>query len=221
MYISAVRYYICSVIAMLTHFNWWVCAPLLFKREVVITHRSGFKFHVGNVEDIIMIKEVLSDRCHEQIRKVRKHDTVVDIGAGVGDFAVAAGGRAKNIYSYENDKKKIDLMKKNMRLNNMQNVHVVAKKAPTARIILTGIDMCDFFKIDCEGCEYSVFNGFDSSDARKIHYIAMEAHRFDKEMSMRYKILLATLHQYYKNVVVIPTVAHSNVDYVYAYGHRK
>lgn len=218
--LKAVVYYVYSLYQLLTHFNWWVCILLLFKKDVCVTHKSGYVFFIGSIEDIIMIKEVLSDKCHEQVRSVNSGDVVVDIGAGIGDFAISAGSPASHVYSYECNSEKTRLFKKNIAANNVSNVTVHTKRAQGVRTILAQVGSCDFFKIDCEGCEYHVFKNFSKSEARRIRFIAMEVHRFNAHMSNRYLHLIHTLKRHYKSVIVIPTEAHPDVSYVYAFGKK-
>lgn len=62
------------------------------------------------------------------IKSVKKGDTVFDIGANVGYYAVLASklvGIKGKVYAVEPDRKNVELLKKNIELNNCLNVEVV------------------------------------------------------------------------------------------------
>ncbi|WP_229570372.1 FkbM family methyltransferase [Saccharolobus caldissimus] len=87
---------------------------------------------------------------------------VLDIGAGIGDSSIyfsLAG--AKEVVAVEIDKKKIELMRENLRINNIQNVIVVDRGVgieDNENIIsysnlIRNYGPFDIAKIDCDGCE--------------------------------------------------------------------
>ncbi len=62
------------------------------------------------------------------IKSVKKGDTVFDIGANVGYYTILASkliGAKGKVYALEPDRKNIELLKKNIELNNCLNVEVV------------------------------------------------------------------------------------------------
>ncbi|TDI95565.1 MAG: hypothetical protein E2O29_04160 [Deltaproteobacteria bacterium] len=69
--------------------------------------------------------------------------------------------------------------------------------------------------MDCEGCEYNIFENVTSAVLDKIEYIAMEVHFFSSEMQEKCKALVALLSKKFK-VIETPSPAHSNIAFVYA-----
>mgnify|MGYP001770647201 CR=1 FL=1 len=94
-----------------------------------------------------------------------KGKRVLDIGAGVGDspiyFSLAG---AREVVAVEIDRKKVELMRENLKLNRISNVIVVDKGvAPTDGENLISWEKLvkeygpfDAAKIDCDGCERAI-----------------------------------------------------------------
>ena len=94
-----------------------------------------------------------------------KGKRVLDIGAGIGDSSIyfsLAG--AKEVVAVEIDRKKVELMRENLKLNGISNVTIVDKGvAPTDGENLISWDRLikeygpfDAAKIDCDGCERAI-----------------------------------------------------------------
>jgi FkbM family methyltransferase len=62
------------------------------------------------------------------IKSVKKGDTVLDVGANVGYYTVLASklvGAKGKVYAFEPDRRNVELLNKNIKLNNCLNVEVV------------------------------------------------------------------------------------------------
>lgn len=63
------------------------------------------------------------------LKTVKKGDVVIDIGANIGYYSVLASklvGKSGKVFAFEPDPQSIKLLERNIRLNNCQNVEVVA-----------------------------------------------------------------------------------------------
>jgi len=97
---------------------------------------------------------------------------VVDIGASVGDTATyfAVKG-AKHIYGFEVNPERWKVGKENLKKNGIKN----------ATLYLSGFKQslvkqkANILKVDCEGCEYSLFRELGSS-LKKFEQIIVEYH---------------------------------------------
>ncbi len=174
--LNRIGYYIGSMILILNKTR--LSYPLNF-REL------DLKFYVCNIKDVLVIKEVLIDKDYEQNKvKLTPHDkVVVDIGGGVGDFAIYAGKKlpSSKIYTFEPNSKYFELIEKNKMINRIRNVGVykfpVAKMETVFNIIKR--DRIDFLKIDCEGCEYKLITPQAVKYLKRVNKIALEYHDFD------------------------------------------
>jgi len=68
----------------------------------------------------IFIRECYSDGT------INANATIVDIGANIGCFSLLAARTASRVIACEPHPKNLDLLKKNIVLNNVQNVEIVA-----------------------------------------------------------------------------------------------
>ncbi len=91
---------------------------------------SGLRFSVRNAMDIWCIKETFIDHFYERCGTPLSDSwTVVDIGAGLGDFSILAarGYPASRVYAYEPFRASFDLLRKNLLLNQVANVQAFSQ----------------------------------------------------------------------------------------------
>ncbi len=92
---------------------------------VVIELKNGLRFRVRTWMDLWVLKEACLDRQYENAgAAIQDGWTIIDIGAGLGDFAVSAA-RAhprSTVYAYEPFPESFQLMRENRRLNHIENV---------------------------------------------------------------------------------------------------
>lgn len=133
--------------------------------------------------DIWTVKEVVVDNCY-QIESDKKLDTVIDVGSGVGDFSIMVSSNANKVISYDVNDSAIECFKKNLKINKVAKVVICNKKVTSLDEVFkeNKLNKCDLLKVDCEGCEYQIFESTSESTLKKILNIVMEYHLFDKKM---------------------------------------
>lgn len=216
--LSALRYYASSIPTLLMLIDFWRVPLLARGKPVLVTTRSGLRFYVANLMDVWLMKEVVLDRQYDERRAIRPGDTVVDIGASIGDFSVLAARSAGRVIAYELDAGRIRLARKNLQINGITNVTLHHAAAPSLDTIFAehGIERCDFLKVDCEGCEYEVLGGGADGALARVQYIAMEAHLETPERARQYGLLRKRLAESGFEVSELDTPVHSTTKLVYA-----
>lgn len=100
------------------------------RRPFPIRLADGTRFLVRNALDIWLVKENCLDRDYER-GAVAIHDgwTVVDIGAGTGEFAVCVARRNPRsiVHAFEPLPESFSLLCENVRLNRISNVHTISR----------------------------------------------------------------------------------------------
>ena len=95
--------------------------------QVIELSKSGIRFRTRGVMDIWTIKETFLDRFYEKFgTPIGDGWTVVDIGAGIGDFSILAAVRhPKNmVFAFEPNRDSCSLLLENLKLNQVSNVRV-------------------------------------------------------------------------------------------------
>lgn len=123
-------YYLTSLPTLLTGIKNW---PIVVRRllrsmdrsEIPIELENGSRFKVRSVMDIWIIKETCLDRDYERYGCPIEGDwVIVDIGAGLGDFAICAAREhpRSKIYAYEPFPESYKLLMENIALNEVTNI---------------------------------------------------------------------------------------------------
>ena len=124
-------YYARSIVRLLTGVgNWPLAVRLFLSRDprgtvVIRLRKSGVQFRVRGPMDVWIVKETYLDRFYERYgTPIGDGWTVVDIGAGIGDYAIyAALGHPQNtVYAFEPFPESFALLQENLQLNQAANV---------------------------------------------------------------------------------------------------
>jgi len=165
-----------------------------FRHKGVVLEYQPIHYH-GLVENYLL------DIYHTSM--IKPGDVVVDLGAGIGDFAIRAMRRAKYVIAVEPNNEDFQLLCRNLQVNGSHNVVPldtgVASKAGMKQITYQGrtysfrvetlaemlegqhISGVDFIKLDIEGFETEVIES--SIDIiKQVRVIAIELHGTKKEI---------------------------------------
>jgi FkbM family methyltransferase len=130
---SRLIYYLSSIPTLLLGIrNWPVMLAAFLRLPVrkpftVRLRQSGLIFRARSAMDVWIIKESCLDRNYEAASvPVRDGWTIMDIGAGLGDFTVHAARLNRNgtVYAFEPFPESFALLEQNVRLNGLENVRL-------------------------------------------------------------------------------------------------
>jgi FkbM family methyltransferase len=267
--LSRWRYYLSSIPTLLLAIKNWPTVLAVFlglpvRTPFTIELRGGGRYRARSRMDVWIIKETCIDRDYERgMVPVEDGWTVVDIGAGAGDFAisVALRGPRCRVLAFEPWKESFDLMRENLALNALSNVQpfpeavagrrgelvlttptgiegqhrtsatteaqaAAEPRAPGVRVPAvslaeafdrSGVSVCDFLKIDCEGGEYDIL--FHAGDAlARVRHIAMEYH--DGVTPWSHRDLVVFLEANGFDTRRRPSPAHANLGFLFAANRR-
>jgi FkbM family methyltransferase len=129
-------YYLASIPTLLWGIREWPRVLALFwglpiRRPLTVSLRqSGLQFRIRSAMDLWIIKETCLDREYERYGgQIQAGWNVVDVGAGLGDFALLAASRVGErgrVYAFEPLPESYALLEHNLRINQVQNVHLFA-----------------------------------------------------------------------------------------------
>ena len=150
MKLSTAAYYARSIPKLLWHVSPRAKVVALFARRkqseplIIRLRGSGLQFRVRTAMDVWIIKETCLDRDYENLRNrvspteivdvpgrrkpismtLQDNWTIIDIGAGLGDFTAYAAQRSPNgrVLAYEPFPESFALLQQNVALNNLKNV---------------------------------------------------------------------------------------------------
>jgi FkbM family methyltransferase len=267
LFFSRWRYYLSSIPTLLLQIRNWPTVLAVFLglpvgKPFTIELRRGGRYRARSKMDVWIIKETCIDRDYERgAVPVEDGWTVVDIGAGAGDFAisVALRGPRSRVFAFEPWRESFDLMRENLALNNLSNVQpfpeaVAGKRGelvlstptgiegqhrtsdaagapspsdsgvrvpavPLSEVLdRSGIAVCDFLKIDCEGGEYDILFHAGEEALGRIRHIAMEYH--DGVTPWSHRDLVAFLESHGFTTRRRPSPAHANLGFLFAANRR-
>lgn len=169
-----------------------------------VVTKDGNKFYMSRL--INTVTQVRRDYVFDDIRN---DDSVIDIGAGIGAFAIPASRKARHVYALEPIT--ADMLKDNILLNKRQNIHVLdvalgdgsprtiewfgksrTMRTHTLSEIRSLCGGCDFLKMDCEGCEWHISPG----ELLGIRRVEMEVHELGFPLSRMEHTLVAAGFKY-------------------------
>jgi FkbM family methyltransferase len=97
------------------------------RRPLEVRLDSGARFRVSKRMDVWILKESCLDLVYERGANVEDGWTVVDVGAGLGDFAIHVARRRPRatVYAFEPLPESFARLEENIRLNGLTNVRAV------------------------------------------------------------------------------------------------
>jgi hypothetical protein len=133
-----------------------------------LIEKEGFNWGPPNLLGRrIVYWEIWQDKCYEKIFEVEENDIVVDLGAGIGDFAWSIKHKNPSaIYCFEPALESLPTLEDNK--SRISNCHIIKKFMSDVNdennitwdyfLKSNNLEKIDFVKTDCEGGEYEIFN---------------------------------------------------------------
>lgn len=218
-FFSTLRYYSSSISTLLLKTSFWKIPLLIFRKPILFNIEKNYNFYIANLMDIWILKEVVLDRQYQFYSNASRSWIVVDVGAGIGDFSILMSKSVKHVYSFEPDKSRTFLARKNIFLNRSKNITLVEQRVQNLEKTLKTYEIkrCDLLKVDCEGCEYQIFSNLSMDTLKRIKQIVMEVHLFNEKMRVRYQELKEVLVMNGFTIKEEENPVHGYLRFLYAY----
>ncbi len=135
----------------------------LFQNKRFLVKIKGFNFATRLV-DFLFLKEVFIDKDYTTVKEFNPHGVVLDLGAGIGDYAVLASEQANLVVSIEKSREEFELLLENAKLNNKSNIlsmNIELSKKYTVDFLVSRHlkQKIDLIKMDIEGFEFEALKG--------------------------------------------------------------
>lgn len=138
--VSRFAYYLSSVPTLIRGIeNWQTAAAALAgagpREPFLLRLRDGSRFYVRGGMDVWVLKETVLDRQYEAGGSgMLDAGTVLDIGAGLGDFAISVALRhpRARVLAYEPFPESFELLNRNLAVNRVENVTARSEAVGTA-----------------------------------------------------------------------------------------
>lgn len=132
-FFSKWSYYLRSIPTLLQGVrNWYTTARLFLGMpagdHTIVELKDGARFKVRSFMDVWILKETYLERDYERYgTTIRDTWTVIDIGAGLGDFAISIALQHPDcqIYAFEPFSESFRLLEENLALNQITNVRAL------------------------------------------------------------------------------------------------
>jgi precorrin-6B methylase 2 len=216
---ETVLYYWHSLFSLQRNVNNWTRIPQVFFRQpLTLELPDDLKLRANGPMQVWTIKEVCLDEFYNAYFEPEKGWTIIDIGAGLGDFAIYNAGRVKKVIGYDKNTLTDGLFKENIKLNKVKNVIFKNKLAKSLDEILkeNKLIKCDLIKLDCEGAEYALLNPASIATLKKFTRIVMEYHLFNDEQKRQFKVLVKKLKDAGYKITEDQNPVHSNLGFLFA-----
>ncbi|OGV96815.1 hypothetical protein A2W24_03185 [Microgenomates group bacterium RBG_16_45_19] len=212
---TAAGYYLSSMVTLATKikgFRWHA------KGDHWVKLRNGLSFYWQKPMDLWEIKEVAIDRQYEAVKSLKGGEVVIDIGAGIGDFALTAARAGATVLAFDKDNNRVNRLKKNIKTNQLTGIKVWVQEVKSLDELMTShrIRRCDFLKVDCEGAEYPIFKQSSTRSLQRVKHMAMEAHLFTGKMEEDFDRLVARLRKLGFDCQVFNNEVHRQLKMVFA-----
>lgn len=130
MFFSRLFYYLSSIPTLFWGIRNWPGMTISFlvssdSKQPIVDLRNSCRFQIRTPMDVWIIKETCLDRQYQRSSvEIKDGWSVLDIGAGLGDFAICVAKNCPSsvIHAYEPFPESFELLKKNLNLNHVSNV---------------------------------------------------------------------------------------------------
>ena len=111
------------------HLERWNISPNVYPRQIMQT-RFGIQGIIFEVHNLFETNRVIfyddeEDFLSKLLSDLREHDVFFDIGACIGLFSIHAAKRCKQVYAFEPDPEFREHLKRNVSINNLENLSVL------------------------------------------------------------------------------------------------
>jgi SAM-dependent methyltransferase len=181
-HLRKVPYYARSAAALVRTVEGRALPRVLLRRPGPIALRNGLTLEVPSLLGLLVLEEIVCDDVYRVRELGEDTSLVVDVGAGIGDFALLVASRfpQATVIACEPNPRTFAVLARNVERNAAANVDARAVAVGTCDSYapldeLVGGREADLVKIDCEGAELDVLESL-GAQLRRVRRFAIEYH---------------------------------------------
>ena len=140
--------------------------------KIIQLRSSSLQFKVRSPMDVWSLKETFLDRFYDVFGfPIQKNWTVIDIGAGLGEYTLFAAQQTdRQVIAFEPFPQSIILLNENIQLNNLKNIYAYQEAVSSKEGTLT---------LDLSSDEPLQFQGLNNGDTAKAKGISVSSRTLD------------------------------------------
>ncbi len=188
----------------------FIYKEIIYKNKINLYSISNYKFYVrGGTDDIVIINEVFGGDYNIH---PKKKDIIIDIGGHIGSFSIKESKNVQKIYTFEPNTDNFDLLKKNIKINKINNIYIsqkgISNQAGRKKLFMSPYSTGAYSIYESEPTRFQQIDCINLEEFIKREKIIPKVIKLDCE-GAEYEILFNLSKSFFKDVKEIVMECHN------------